>query len=192
MLRLALKLGAMRLGRVAIDGSKVKANASKHKAMSYRRMQEDEKRLKEKARRLLAEAEQADKEEDRRYGRAGRAEDLPAELARREERLKRIRTSTPKSNPTETGRSEAPGSIFGSLQLRLSMEDDPHHAAVGGAFVFHGNTAIPRWWSECRPGTSASRKARTPRTGASAAHWRAAPALSPSTRYLRTFQMSAW
>ena len=90
VLRLALKLGAMRLGRVAIDGSKVKANASKHKAMSYRRMQEEEKRLKEEARRLLAEAEQADKEEDRRYGRAGRAEDLPAELARREERLKRI------------------------------------------------------------------------------------------------------
>ncbi len=90
VLRLALKLGAMRLGRVAVDCSKVKANASKHKAMSYRRMREEEKRLKEEARRLLAEAEQADKEEDRRYGRAGRAEDLPAELARREERLKRI------------------------------------------------------------------------------------------------------
>jgi transposase len=90
VLRLALKLGAMRLGRVAIDGSKVKANASKHKAMSYRRMQEEEKRLKEEARRLLAEAEQADKEEDRRYGRSGRGEELPAELARREERLKRI------------------------------------------------------------------------------------------------------
>jgi transposase len=90
VLRLALKLGAMRLGRVAIDGSKVKANASKHKAMSYRRMQEEEKRLKEEAHRLLAEAEQADKEEDRRYGRSGRGEELPAELARREERLKRI------------------------------------------------------------------------------------------------------
>jgi transposase len=90
VLRLALKLGAMRLGRVAIDGSKVKANASKHKAMSYRRIEQDEKRLKEEAHRLLAEAEQADKEEDRRYGRSGCAEDLPAELALREERLKRI------------------------------------------------------------------------------------------------------
>lgn len=90
VLRLALKLGAMRLGRVAIDGSKVKANASKHKAMSYRRIEQDEKRLKEEARRLLAEAERADKEDDRRYGRSGRAEDLPAELVRREERLKRI------------------------------------------------------------------------------------------------------
>ncbi len=49
VLKLALKLGAMKLGRVAINGSKVKANASKHKAMSYQRMQEDEKRLKEEA-----------------------------------------------------------------------------------------------------------------------------------------------
>jgi len=90
VLRLALKLGAMKLGRVAIDGSKVKANASKHKAMSYRRMEEDEKRLKAEARRLLAEAEQIDKEEDKRYGRNSRGDELPAELQRREQRLERI------------------------------------------------------------------------------------------------------
>jgi len=90
VLRLALKLGAMKLGRVAIDGSKVKANASKHKAMSYRRMQEEEKRLREQARRLLAEAEQIDKDEDKRYGRSSHGDELPAELARREDRLKRI------------------------------------------------------------------------------------------------------
>lgn len=90
VLRLALKLGAMKLGRVAIDGSKVKANASKHKAMSYRRMQEDEKRLKEEVRRLLSAAEQTDKEEDQRYGRSKRGDELPSELGRREDRLKRI------------------------------------------------------------------------------------------------------
>jgi transposase len=88
VLRLALKLGAMKLGRVAIDGSKVKANASKHKPMSYQRMQEDEKRLKEEVRRLLAEAEQVDREEDRGHSRRG--DELPAELHRREQRLKRI------------------------------------------------------------------------------------------------------
>jgi transposase len=66
VLKLALQLGAMKLGRVAIDGSKIKANASKHKAMSYQRMQEEEKRLKEEARRLLAEADRVDKEEDKR------------------------------------------------------------------------------------------------------------------------------
>lgn len=90
VLRLAMKLGAMKLGRVAIDGSKVKANASKHKAMSYRRMEEEEKRLKEEVRRLLSEAEQTDKEEDKRYGHTRRGDELPAELERREQRLKRI------------------------------------------------------------------------------------------------------
>lgn len=105
VLRLALKLGAMKLGRVAIDGSKVKANASKHKAMSYRRMQEDEKRLKEEVRRLLAEAEQTDKEEDRRYGRTKRGDELPVELGRRQERLKRIAEA--KRELEERARAEA-------------------------------------------------------------------------------------
>lgn len=90
VLRLALKLGAMKLGRVAIDGTKIRANASKHKAMSYRRIQEEQKRLREEARRLLAEAEQIDKDEDKRYGRSNRGDELPAELARREDRLQRI------------------------------------------------------------------------------------------------------
>jgi transposase/signal recognition particle subunit SEC65 len=105
VLRLALKLGAMKLGRVAIDGSKVKANASKHKAMSYRRMQEEEKRLRAEARRLLAEAEQIDKDEDKRYGRSSRSDELPAELARRKERLERITEA--KRELEERARSEA-------------------------------------------------------------------------------------
>jgi transposase len=105
VLRLALKLGAMKLGRVAIDGSKVKANASKHKAMSYRRMQEEENRLREEARRLLAEAEQVDKDEDKRYGRSSRGDELPAELARREDRLKRIAEA--KRELEERARTEA-------------------------------------------------------------------------------------
>jgi transposase len=105
VLRLALKLGAMKLGRVAIDGSKVKASASKHKAMSYQRMQEEEKRLREEARRLLAEAEQVDKEEDKRYGRSKRGDDLPAELQRRELRMRRIAEA--KRELEERARAEA-------------------------------------------------------------------------------------
>ena len=50
---MAVELGAMKLGRIAIDGSKVKANASKHKAMSYKRMKEEQQRLKQAVRRLL-------------------------------------------------------------------------------------------------------------------------------------------
>ena len=105
VLRLAMELGAMQLGRVAIDGSKVKANASKHKAMSYRRMQEEEKRLREEVRRLLAEAEQVDKAEDQRYGSGSRGDELPAELGRREQRLRRIAEA--KRELEERARAEA-------------------------------------------------------------------------------------
>jgi transposase len=91
VLRLALEAGAVKLGRVALDGSKVRANASKHKAMSYGRMQESEKRLREEVRELLKKAETEDKEEDKRYGREHHGEDLPEELQRRKTRIERIR-----------------------------------------------------------------------------------------------------
>jgi transposase len=90
VLQIALQAGTMKLGRVVLDGSKVKANASKHKAMSYGRMQEEEKRLKEEVKRLFEQAEEVDAEEDARYGRDRRGDELPEELARRETRLKRI------------------------------------------------------------------------------------------------------
>jgi hypothetical protein len=80
----------MKLGRVALDGSKVKANASKHKAMSYGRMRETEKRLREEVRKLLSQAEAADAEEDTRYGRGRRGDELPEELQRRQARIQRI------------------------------------------------------------------------------------------------------
>jgi transposase len=105
VLRMALELGAMKLGRVAIDGSKVKANASKHKAMSYRRMKEDEKRLREEVRRLLERAEAIDAAEDAEYGRDNRSDELPVELGRREERLRRIREA--KRALEERARTEA-------------------------------------------------------------------------------------
>jgi len=91
VLFVALKAGAMKLGRVAIDGSKVKANASKHKAMSYGRLKERERELREEVRRLLAEADRQDEAEDRRYGKDRTGEELPEELRRRESRLERIR-----------------------------------------------------------------------------------------------------
>ncbi len=91
MLRLALETGTLKLGRVALDGSKVKANASKHKAMSYGRMKEIEKRLREEVRKLMKQAEAADEEEDSRYGRDRSGDELPEELQRRETRIARIR-----------------------------------------------------------------------------------------------------
>jgi transposase len=91
MLRLTLETGMMKLGRVALDGSKLKGNASKHKAISYGRMKETEKRLREEVQQLLNQAEAADKEEDSRYGRDRRGDELPEELQRRETRIARIR-----------------------------------------------------------------------------------------------------
>jgi len=91
VLRITLETGTMKLGRVALDGSKVKANASKHRAMSYGRMRETEKRLREEVRKLLSQAEAADAEEDTRYGRGRRGDELPEELQRREARIQRIR-----------------------------------------------------------------------------------------------------
>lgn len=91
VLRLARELGAPRVGRVAIDGSKVKANASKHKAMSYGRMRDKERQLRDEVKQLLAQAEATDAAEDVQYGAETRGEELPAELQRRESRLQRIR-----------------------------------------------------------------------------------------------------
>jgi hypothetical protein len=91
VLQIALQAGTLKLGRVVLDGSKVKANASKHRAMSYGRIQEDEKRIKEEVRRLFEQAEAMDAEEDAGYGRERRGDELPAELAGRETRLERIR-----------------------------------------------------------------------------------------------------
>jgi hypothetical protein len=91
VLRLVLEVGGLKLGRVALDGSKVKANGSKHKAMSYGRMEETEKRLRKEVQELLKRAEVGDEEEDELYGRAGQGEELPAKLQRRETRISRIR-----------------------------------------------------------------------------------------------------
>src|ERR1700693_2013269 len=91
VLRLAREMGAPHLGRVALDGSKVKANASKHKAMSYQRMGETQRQLRAEVAQLLAQAEAADTAEDAQFGTSRGGDDLPAELYRRESRLQRIR-----------------------------------------------------------------------------------------------------
>src|SRR4030043_2223160 len=80
VLRLCQKAGLVRLGHVALDGTKMKANASKHKAMSYKRMKEEESRLATEVKELLKRAESTDAEEDCRYGKDKRGDELPKEL----------------------------------------------------------------------------------------------------------------
>ncbi len=91
VLRLCQAAGLVRLGHVALDGTKVKANASKHKAMSYERMCRKEKELEAEVAHLLEEAERVDAAEDAEYGNGQRGDKLPAELARRQTRLGKIR-----------------------------------------------------------------------------------------------------
>lgn len=91
VLKICKKAGLIKLGHVSIDGTKIKANASKHSAMSYGRMSEEEKRLREEVRELLGRADKVDEEEDALYGKDKRGDELPEELRHRKTRLAKIR-----------------------------------------------------------------------------------------------------
>jgi hypothetical protein len=91
VLRLCQKAGLVSLGQVALDGTKVKANASKHKAMSHERMLKSERQLDAEMRALLRKAEIIDAQEDGQYGKGNRGDELPVELQRRSSRLEWIR-----------------------------------------------------------------------------------------------------
>jgi transposase len=93
ILRLCTESGMVSFGHVSLDGTKIKANASKHKAMSYGRMKTDIKRLKGEIKHLLSEAERADDRDDRTYGPDSQGDGLPEELRRREQRLAKIRAA---------------------------------------------------------------------------------------------------
>ena len=139
VLQIALQAGTMKLGRVVLDGSKVKANASKHKAMSYGRMREEEKRLKEEVKRILKQAEATDAEEDTRYGRDRAGDELPAELARRETRLKRIQEAKraleerAKEEAQSKGKPEEKATPKAKMQYNFT---DPESRIMPGADGF--------------------------------------------------------
>lgn len=93
VLKLCALAGLAKVGTIALDGTKVKANASRHKAMSYDRMKAEEIRLEQEIARLLAEAEATDKAEDIEHGADRRGDELPDELARRQSRLAKIQAA---------------------------------------------------------------------------------------------------
>jgi len=90
VLKLCALAGLAKVGTIALDGTKVKANASRHKAMSYDRMKAEETRLQEEIAKLLAEAQAADDSEDQQHGPDRQGDELPDELARRQSRLAKI------------------------------------------------------------------------------------------------------
>lgn len=107
VLEICKESGLVKLGFVALDGTKVKANASKHTAMSYERMVKKEKELARDVERLLKEAEALDEKEDKKYGKDRRGDELPADLKFKEKRLAKIRQA--KKALADQAREEAAG-----------------------------------------------------------------------------------
>jgi transposase len=112
IIRLARETGLVKLGRIAIDGTKMRANASKHKAMSYERMKIEEEKLEKEIAELLGKAAEEDASEDAEYGLDRRGDELPQELQRRESRVRKIREARERleqrqrEQDTKAGRSE--------------------------------------------------------------------------------------
>jgi len=127
VLRLCQKAGLVKLGHIAIDGTKVRANASKHKAMSYGRMGEAEKKLEEQIRELLAEAERTDADEDAAHGKGQRGDELPAELKRREDRLRTLREARAALEREAKERAEAK-----AAEKKRKVEERERRAAQTG------------------------------------------------------------
>ena len=109
VVRLAQELGLARFGKLSIDGTKVRANASKRKAMSYGRMAKEERRLTGEIEALLAAAGAADVAEDARLGADVRGDELPAELRRREDRLAAIRAAKSRLEAQQRAAADACG-----------------------------------------------------------------------------------
>ncbi|KPJ71227.1 MAG: hypothetical protein AMS14_09315 [Planctomycetes bacterium DG_20] len=123
VLHLAREAGLVALGHVALDGTKVKANASKHKAMSYARLVEREAQYQEQVEALLARAEQTDAAEDERYGPDRRGDELPQELQFRQKRLERLREA--KRTLEEAAKAQA------RAEGKLDANDRPKPPARG-------------------------------------------------------------
>lgn len=116
VLKLAEKAGLVKLGHVALDGTKIKANASRHKAMSYDRMKKREAELQAEVDRWLATAEAADREEDRQYGER-RGDEMPAWVADKQKRLAKIRQAKAELE------AEAKAAAEAESQARAEAED---------------------------------------------------------------------
>jgi transposase len=116
VLKLAEKAGLVKLGHVALDGTKIKANASKHKAMSYDRMKKREAELEAEVDRWLKAAEAADREEDKLYG-DKRGDEMPDWVSDKEKRLEKIRAAKAELE------AEAKAAAEAEIKARAEAED---------------------------------------------------------------------
>ena len=126
VLAMALECGAIKLGKVSLDGTKVKANASKHKAMSYGRMNEKQQQLKEEVKQLLEQAEAADEAEDREHGNQ-RGDELPEELRRRESRVDKIKEAKKALEQRARDKAIAEGKSAEEAKLAKPADKDQYN-----------------------------------------------------------------
>ncbi len=130
VVQIARATGLVTMGTMAVDGSKIRANASKHKAMSYERMQQEEKRLAKEIRALTNQATKQDATEDVEFGPDFRGDELPDELKRREDRLAQIRKAKRRLEARKRAEAKA---------KRRKDDDSPKHGQ---------ETPIETWASE--------------------------------------------
>jgi transposase len=142
VLEMALEAGAMKLGRVSLDGTKIKANASKHKAMSYGRMKEKQQQLRAEVQQLLAQAEAADAEEEERHGRDRRGDELPAELRRRESRLAKIEQARQVLEQRARDKAAAEGKSPEEVQRAKPADPDQYNFTDPESRIMRGADGI--------------------------------------------------
>ena len=121
VLRLAAQAGLVKLGHVALDGTKVKANASKHKAMSYGHMKKREAELQAEVDRWLEAAEAADREEDKQHGER-RGDELPDWVADNQKRLEKIRQAKAELEAEARAAAEVEGKARAEAQKQRPAE----------------------------------------------------------------------
>ncbi|HMP36110.1 MAG TPA: IS1182 family transposase [Phycisphaerales bacterium] len=134
IVQIAREAGLVRMGTIAVDGTKIRADASKRKAMSYDRMQKEEARLREELKAIAAKAEAEDASDDERFGPDFRGDELPEELRRRESRLKTIVAA--KERLEARKREEAAQRERDAQEARRAQEkqnDDRDGKGQGGA-----------------------------------------------------------
>ena len=147
VLQLCEQAGLVKLGHVALDGTKIRANASKQKSMSYATMKKAEDRLKAEIERWFTEAERIDREEDEMYGEDKTGDELPEWVANKQERLKRIQqakaeleaeakaAATCKPDPNKTGHKAKPTGIPSEKQQRNLTDSDSRLMKAGDTFI---------------------------------------------------------
>ena len=124
VLKLCEAAGLVKLGHVALDGTKIKANASKHKAMSYQRMKKRESELKAEVARMLAAAEAADAQEDETFGKDKRGDEMPDWAGDKAKRLAKIQEAM--------AALEADAKLAAEEERRIEAEKAAANGKVGG------------------------------------------------------------